>query len=143
LIANAQRPICFNCHKAQAGLDPEQLLHGPAALGECFECHVSHRDAAKAGSPLRKPVPSLCWECHDASLMAGKVKHAPAEAGECVQCHSPHGTKNAKFLVEVVPDLCATCHQGIEHVDDMLKERQVCTECHSPHSSPNEHLLKE
>ncbi len=54
--------LCFNCHEDTRQLQP--YVHGPVAVGECLLCHDPHRSSHK--KLLKKPIPVLCLECHDA-----------------------------------------------------------------------------
>ena len=50
-----------------------------------------------------------CAQCHRAQVRPFVFEH-PALREGCLVCHSPHGSINAKMLVEADPNLCLKCH---------------------------------
>ena len=133
--------LCGDCHEAVAGFATRAGPHDPAASASCTECHDPH--ASAQAKLLKKPVPSLCFECHDKP--SPKHGHGPAAAGECLACHDPHGGVVKPALRVAQPDLCFGCH------DDVKKRftaavvhapaRDACTRCHGPHGGPTPRFL--
>ncbi len=74
-----------------------QLVHSPAANGECTACHNPHQ-AAEAGL-LLKERRKLCLECHEEKDLAGDPAHAQASGRSCLECHDPHLGQD-KFLLK-------------------------------------------
>lgn len=93
-----------------------------------------------------------CMDCHS-DLIEKKVVHQPAKES-CETCHdvkikehSENDTQGLK-MVEKVPDLCFTCHDGlkseldsIKNVHGAINEKKSCNNCHSPHASAEKKLL--
>lgn len=100
------------------------FVHSPAADLECAVCHTPHganqpallRLNYPAGSydTYRRENYSLCWKCHDASLVEGGATAFR------------NGTRNL--------------HQV--HVME-LKRGRACHLCHTPHAARRPHLISE
>jgi predicted CXXCH cytochrome family protein len=79
-------------------------------------------------------------------LQKSKSVHKPFGEGRCTACHDPHGTKNEKSLVAIVPQLCFKCHDPKSprlaevHRGFSLAEAN-CAACHDPHGSNGLHLM--
>ncbi len=85
---------------------------------QCRDCHESGTPSA---SNLKKPLSSLCIDCHQARVDAGEhavdipVNTAPTalplQAGvmTCVTCHDPHAQGIALRMSD--PELCQACHR--------------------------------
>ena len=93
-----------------------------------------------------------CTDCHS-DLIESTIIHSPA-LQSCENCHQvdiqDHTVNGAKglHLTQKVPDLCYTCHDGIQkeiadspNVHEAIKSENSCTTCHSPHSSYDKKLL--
>jgi len=60
----ATRP-CYDCHKdAKKEFASRKYVHAPVAKADCESCHLRHGFSQKL--VLAKPVPELCYTCHDA-----------------------------------------------------------------------------
>lgn len=109
---------CFRCHlEVHAQLDLPQ--HHPVLEGKmnCVQCHDPHgRDIMKPkGGLAMARLNQSCSQCHRAQVRPFVFEH-PALREGCLVCHAPHGSINAKMLVEADPNLCLKCHaqeQGI------------------------------
>ena len=104
--------VCFNCHletHAQFNL-PE---HHPVREGKmnCVQCHDPH------GRDIMKPARSLamarlneqCASCHREQTRPFVFVHEALREA-CTSCHQPHGSINAKMLIERNNNLCLKCH---------------------------------
>src|SRR5438477_162050 len=76
-----------------------------------------------------------------------RSSHMPYREGKvtCTSCHNPHGTANAKQLIQAtVNENCLSCHT--ERRGPFLWEHppvmENCANCHEPHGSSNPQLLK-
>ncbi len=107
---------CFNCHlEIQAEFNLPQ--HHPVLEGQmnCVQCHDPH------GLDLMKPARGLamarrnetCAECHREQAHPFMFEHEALREG-CVVCHQPHGSINAKLLVERDNNLCLKCHAQVQ-----------------------------
>lgn len=94
---------------------------------------------------LIKPVPELCFDCHEEFAVSELYVHGPKIAGECTFCHEGHKSKVEHLLKKEQPELCYQCHEFLEaepipeHPDD---PKLQCTECHDPHGGSNRYFLK-
>lgn len=94
---------------------------------------------------LDKPVPVLCYSCHDDYTEQGIYVHAPIRVGDCLFCHESHESLNPFLLKNSIPDLCFKCHDRkavvlIEKHDD--PKYGSCSSCHASHVTSNRYLLK-
>lgn len=103
---------CFKCHlDAQAEFSLPQ--HHPVVEGKmnCVQCHDPH------GTDIMKPAGGLamarlnqsCAQCHRDQAKPFVFEHEAMREG-CTVCHSPHGSVNAKMLIERDNNLCLKCH---------------------------------
>jgi predicted CXXCH cytochrome family protein len=104
------------------------------AVHFCRQCHVS-------GSSLRsqrftKPVPRLCYDCHEDHTTANPYVHGPVAVGACLFCHRPHVSTFEHLLRVSQPRLCMRCHETqtapLSPVHQDTSD-QLCTQCHDPH----------
>jgi predicted CXXCH cytochrome family protein len=103
---------CFRCHiDVHAQFDLPQ--HHPVLEGKlnCIQCHDPHgRDIMKpAGGLAMARLNQTCAQCHRAQARPFVFEH-PALREGCLVCHNPHGSINAKMLVQADPNLCLKCH---------------------------------
>jgi len=107
---------CFQCHlEVQAEFHFPQ--HHPVLEGKmsCVDCHDPH------GMDIMKPEGGLamarlnesCAQCHREQTMPFIYEH-PAMREGCTTCHNPHGSINAKMLVEPDSNLCLRCHAQVQ-----------------------------
>lgn len=94
---------------------------------------------------LLKPVPDLCFDCHEEFAVSEIYVHGPKIAGECVFCHEGHKSKVKGLLKKELPELCHQCHELIE--SEPIPEhaegpKRRCTECHDPHGGSDRYFLK-
>ena len=104
---------CFNCHlDTQAEFNLPQ--HHPVMEGKmnCVQCHDPH------GLDIMKPARGLamarlnesCAQCHREQARRPRAFEHEAMREGCLTCHSPHGSINAKMLVDRDNNLCLKCH---------------------------------
>ncbi|MBI4843244.1 MAG: cytochrome c3 family protein [Nitrospirae bacterium] len=132
---------CYECHDT---LEKKKKTHAPVQDGECTACHDPHGSSYKF--QLKKEGSSLCFDCHDDSIVGKKFVHGPAAVGGCVACHEPHTANFDKNLKAKSPELCYSCHTDKA---DMFKNAQVihppveedCLNCHNPHSNDANFML--
>lgn len=132
---------CASCHSAQVKF---ANLH--AAAEDCTSCHEAsatpHPQKGKKTFKLAQEVPALCLSCHDA--FTKEFVHPPAKEGSCTTCHDPHGSDQARLLIAVPKELCASCHS--DKAEFKYPHGPVsagdCLVCHEPHESGTKALLK-
>lgn len=104
--------ICFTCHlETYAEFNLPQ--HHPVIEGKmnCVQCHDPH------GMDIMKPAAGLamarlnqsCAQCHREQTKPHVFEHEAMRDG-CTVCHQPHGSINAKLLVDRDNNLCLRCH---------------------------------
>jgi predicted CXXCH cytochrome family protein len=114
------------------------------ALRSCRQCHAK-RSSYRA-KKFRKPIPELCYDCHDDYRILNKPLHGPVAVGACLFCHRPHVSSYIHLQRVSQPSLCTRCH---EMKDDTISKihqgasDQLCTQCHDPHAGSNPMFLKE
>ncbi len=80
----------------------------------CVQCHDPH------GMDIMKPARGLamarsnetCAQCHPEQAKPHVYEHEALREG-CTVCHQPHGSINAKMLVERDNNLCLKCHAQV------------------------------
>jgi DmsE family decaheme c-type cytochrome len=144
---------CLMCHegKLQSLMrGPHRILENPGAEVPvaCTDCHrgpAAHwqqdPDANPLVNPAQLPVDSLaalCAGCHfnaHQQEMAEDNPHPMSDVG-CLGCHQVHDATQPGSLREQEPDLCLSCHPGIDGqfsrpyrhpVRDGVME---CSDCH-------------
>lgn len=107
---------CLECHRST-----EAQFHLPQhhpvleAKMNCAQCHDPH------GLDIYKPAGGLalarlnqgCAQCHREQTRPFVFEH-PALREGCTVCHSPHGSVNAKLLVQSDSNLCLRCHAQVQ-----------------------------
>ncbi|MBI1839561.1 MAG: hypothetical protein HYR88_01760 [Verrucomicrobia bacterium] len=107
---------CYECH-LQVRTEFNLPQHHPLPEGRmnCVQCHDPH------GLDIMKPATSglamarvneSCATCHREQTRPHVFEHEAMREG-CTVCHSPHGSINAKMLVERDSNLCLKCHAQI------------------------------
>ncbi|MFP6875587.1 MAG: cytochrome c3 family protein [Roseibacillus sp.] len=106
---------CFKCH---VGVHAEFRLpsHHPVLEKHmnCVQCHDPH------GHDIMKPAGGLgfarrnqsCAQCHREQTRHFVFEHEAMREG-CTICHQPHGSVNAKLLVQRDSNLCLRCHAQV------------------------------
>jgi len=103
---------CFECHRT---VEAEFHLpqHHPLIEQKmnCAQCHDPHgADIFKgAGGPLMARFNETCAACHREQTRPVVFEH-PAMREGCTVCHNPHGSINAKLLLQRDVNLCLRCH---------------------------------
>lgn len=111
---------CLKCHletQAQFALPRHHPV--PENKMNCVQCHDPH------GSDIFKPKAGLamarlnenCSHCHREQSRAFVFEHEAMREG-CTVCHAPHGSANAKMLVERDANLCLKCHAQVQRGGD-------------------------
>ena len=109
--ARAIETVCYSCHvdvRGQFNLPN----HHPVPEGRmtCIQCHPPHSGVAFAGGGTRAMSQNdNCLQCHPSQSGPFVFEH-DAVRESCTTCHSPHGSINAKMLVERNANLCLKCH---------------------------------
>jgi predicted CXXCH cytochrome family protein len=112
-IINPRRSpeVCFQCHldlKGQFNLPS----HHPVREGKmsCGDCHNPHKGRTVPGDAHSLITQNnKCMECHIVQRGPFVYEHEASREG-CLTCHQPHGTVNARMLVERNQTLCLKCH---------------------------------
>jgi predicted CXXCH cytochrome family protein len=107
---------CLQCHM-EVEAEFRYPQHHPVLEGKmnCVQCHDPH------GTDIMKPAGGLamarlnesCAQCHREQTRPYVYEH-PAMREGCTVCHNPHGSINAKMLVEPDSNLCFRCHAQIQ-----------------------------
>lgn len=88
------KQLCFVCHPT---IIDGANVHGPAASGDCLECHEPH--SASQPALLKMDKTKLCIYCHKEKRIAEAMHQRVNEKGIlCMDCHDPHAGNNSYFL---------------------------------------------
>ena len=115
------------------------VFHPPYKNRLCKDCHNLERS-----NQLTKPIPDLCYKCHEKFSKKNPSLHGPVAMGDCQVCHSPHFTENNFLLKRAGRDLCLHCHESTyvyENKHHFATEEYQCLDCHDPHSGQDRFLL--
>ncbi|MGE5193879.1 MAG: cytochrome c3 family protein, partial [Deltaproteobacteria bacterium] len=85
------------------------------ATGNCLLCHEPHK--AKNESLLRKPVPDLCYQCHEEQAIRQIKNHAEASYARCIDCHEGHASTGRGLLRQTFLDQPA----GLEYRSEIYR----------------------
>jgi predicted CXXCH cytochrome family protein len=102
---------CYDCHNDVRG-NFNLPNHHPLPEGkmECTQCHSPHKGSAHiGGGTALLSQNETCLQCHPAQRGPYTFEHEALREG-CIICHSPHGSINAKMLIERNSNLCLKCH---------------------------------
>lgn len=98
----AQPPqLCFRCHPNYDYSTSSQRVHGPVAMGDCLQCH--HHHESMNVHLLKKPVPEICFNCHDKEDIVLIPNHSEESASACLRCHAGHSSSK-KGLLKANPE---------------------------------------
>lgn len=102
--------ICFECHLDIASRF-QLASHHPVLEGKigCGDCHNPHKDRVIPGGTSLSTEQDTCGKCHVAQRGPFVFEHEAVREG-CTTCHQPHGSVNARMLVERNAVLCLKCH---------------------------------
>ncbi len=115
-------------------------VHPPFRDRQCRKCHQEF------SNNLVKPLPSLCFQCHEPFWNTYEKLHGPVISGHCIKCHNPHWTDKKKLLLRAGQDICFECHKQDAILANSKHEtigNRNCTDCHSPHGGKNNFMLKD
>jgi DmsE family decaheme c-type cytochrome len=153
LVKATQPQKCFTCHAEQRA-DSFKFSHHPIREGlvVCSDCHNPH---GSAGPKLLKEftVNETCYNCHADKRGPLLWEHEPVREN-CLNCHTPHGSTQARLLIQRPPYLCQECHANSGHQSQILAGQNLagelaanvrmmargCVNCHSQihgSNSPN------
>ncbi len=126
---------CFQCHIDKQGDFNLPHTH-PVLQGKvtCVDCHNPHKGRAVKGGGTNLQGPNeTCFKCHTAQRGPFVFPHEALREG-CTACHAPHGSVNAKMLVERNQNLCLKCHfqqqtssgtlliDGVNHATSLVRQ---------------------
>jgi len=144
LVKVSQPTKCFTCHAEQRS-DSFKFSHHPIREGKvvCSDCHNAH---GSPGPKLLKEftVNETCYNCHAEKRGPLLWEHAPVREN-CMNCHTPHGSTQARLLIQRPPYLCQDCHANSGHQAQTLSGSNLagqlaanvrlmargCVNCHS------------
>ena len=153
LVKLSQPEKCFTCHAEQRA-DSFKYSHHPIREGKtvCSDCHNPH---GSPGPKLLKEftVNETCYNCHAEKRGPLLWEHEPVRES-CLNCHTPHGSTQARLLIQRPPFLCQECHANGGHQSQLLAGQNLagqlaanvrmmargCVNCHSQvhgSNSPN------
>ncbi|HYV30285.1 MAG TPA: cytochrome c3 family protein, partial [Candidatus Binatia bacterium] len=76
----------------------------------CADCHNPHKgQAIIGGGTALSTEQETCGKCHVAQRGPFVFEHEAVREG-CTTCHQPHGSVNARMLIERNHVLCLKCH---------------------------------
>lgn len=111
------------------------------AGGPCSRCHVGAGRKRKTN----KPIPQLCYDCHEDYSEQATHVHGPVAVGDCMFCHEPHSSIYVHLQKLSQPRLCTRCHEMEDYAASDTHPNasgRLCTECHEPHVASNQMFLK-
>jgi predicted CXXCH cytochrome family protein len=107
---------CLTCH-LQTHAEFRLPQRHPVLEGKlnCVQCHDPHGSdimkAAGTGLAMAR-LNESCAQCHQEQARPHVYEHDAMRDG-CTVCHVPHGSVNAKMLVERDLNLCLKCHAQV------------------------------
>jgi len=141
--ATAQENLCLSCHNIGVNVPKEGSRHAALDMG-CDTCHLTHKNGDRTkiefAAHLKKDVPALCLDCHDAKDESLQKAHLnqPFGSANCLQCHNPHASAKPKLMqtflhVPFESKMCDSCHQPAKDGKVVLTNsdtRALCVSCH-------------
>ena len=113
---------CFTCHvEAQATFNlPNRhpVLEGRMHCGQCHDPHGADIRKAAGGLAMAR-LNESCAACHLEQSRPFAFEHEALREG-CTSCHAPHGSVNAKMLLERDNNLCLKCHAQVQGAGGQL-----------------------
>jgi predicted CXXCH cytochrome family protein len=109
--ARAVETVCYTCHLDVRGMF-NLPNHHPVPEGRmtCIQCHPPHSGVAFTGGGTQLLSQNeSCLQCHPSQQGPFVFEHDAVREG-CTTCHSPHGSVNAKMLLQRNANLCLKCH---------------------------------
>ena len=137
-ILDSGKNLCQSCHPEYFQPEPDEWVHGPAAIGECQFCHDAHKTPYE--HVLRAPQPDMCFTCHDASYIVTDPFHTTLDDQTCSNCHDPHGAGNRLLLIDARTFKRRESSMRALPSAHAAWPRDQCTQCHLEEQS---HLLVE
>ena len=139
----ADENLCLSCHSIGLNIPKEGSRHAALDMG-CDTCHVTHKNGERGKiefeAHLKKDVPALCLDCHDAKDGALQKAHQgqPFASTSCVQCHNPHQSAKPKLMQTFLHNpfenkMCDSCHAEAKDGKVVLTNadsRALCLTCH-------------
>jgi len=135
--------LCLSCHKIGLDTPKDGSRHAALDMG-CDTCHVTHKNGDRTkiefAAHLKKDVPALCLDCHDAKDAGLQKAHLgqPFGGANCLQCHNPHQSAKPKLLQTFLHmpfenKMCDSCHQPAKDGKVVLTNsdsKAICLTCH-------------
>ena len=144
----AAKPVTYTQEEVAARILAARLAkqkfgvkHEPAR--DCSNCHQGSLGSGLR--ELRKPLPDLCYKCHENYESSRENLHGPVVVGECLFCHESHSSSYVKLQTAPQPDLCYKCHTRKDvALTDIHKDvlGSICTDCHDPHTGSSKKILR-
>lgn len=152
LVKFTQPQICFTCHK-DIRADSYKYSHHPIREGKvsCSDCHNPHGTPGDTKLLKEFTVNQTCYNCHADKRGPLLWEHQPVREN-CLTCHSPHGSNQARLMIEPMNFLCSSCHSsqanssggafggghsipggpgGSTFFGSALANQRTCVNCHS------------
>jgi predicted CXXCH cytochrome family protein len=111
ITPRSQETVCYQCH-ADVRAQFELPIHHPVPEGRmtCTDCHDPHQGSIfRGGGTALLAQNEMCLRCHPSERGPFVFEHQALREG-CTTCHNPHGSINAKLLVDRDSNLCLRCH---------------------------------
>ncbi|HUO28297.1 MAG TPA: cytochrome b/b6 domain-containing protein [Bryobacteraceae bacterium] len=129
--ANIPKPVCSQCHPAQAA-DYQRSVHAQAARNgngaapDCGVCHgAAHELQPTKSADFRAKVPDTCGMCHSdvqeqyrGSVHGQAIAKGIMQAPVCTDCHGEHAilapsNEASPVHADNIRDTCANCHGNV------------------------------